>query len=165
MTTSTALRSLRSSLSQSHLAIRQFHSTPSWAEQFLDANAETFERVALDPAAKEKVVLVDFYADWCLPCRTLSPILHRLTEDMSVRTGSGSSLDLVTVNTDQQQELAMQYQIRSLPTVIAFKEGKPIDKFIGALNEAGVRQFLKNVLDGVYMAHTSNGYDNNTKKM
>jgi len=99
----------------------------------------------LDTAAKEKVVLVDFYADWCNPCRLLSPILLRLTEDTSVKTGSGSSLHLVTVDTDQQVDLAQKYQIRSLPTVIAFKGGKPVNQFIGALNETGVRRFLDKV--------------------
>jgi len=144
---SVTLHSLKSFLrrSQPHVAIQLFHSTPRRAEQFLNANKETFERVVLNAAAKEKVVLVDFYADWCNPCRTLSPILEHLTEDTSVKTGSGSSLHLVTVDTDQQLELAQKYQIRSLPTVIAFKDGKPVDKFIGALNEAGVRQFLDKV--------------------
>jgi len=99
----------------------------------------------LNTTAKEKIVLVDFYADWCNPCKTLTPVLKSLTVDASVKTGSGSSLDLVTVDTDQRYELAQKYQIRSLPTVIAFKGGKPVDKFIGVLNEVGVRQFLAKV--------------------
>jgi len=139
------LRSLKSSLrSQPRLAIRQFQSTPRRAEQFLNANEETFDRV-VNTSAKDNVVLVDFYADWCRPCQMLSPILCQLTEDKSVKTGSASSLQLVTVDTDQQFALAQKYQIRSLPTVIAFKEGKLVDKFIGALNEAGVREFLQKV--------------------
>jgi len=131
--------------SQPRLAIRQFHSTPRRAEQFLNVNEETFEKVVLNTTAKEKIVLVDFYADWCNPCKTLTPVLKSLTVDASVKTGSGSSLDLVTVDTDQRYELAQKYQIRSLPTVIAFKGGKPVDKFIGVLNEVGVRQFLAKV--------------------
>ncbi|KIM79668.1 hypothetical protein PILCRDRAFT_10161 [Piloderma croceum F 1598] len=75
----------------------------------------------------------------------LSPILQQLAEDASVKTGSGSSMDLVTIDIDQQTELGQKYEIRSLPTVIAFKAGQPVDQFIGALNEAGVRQFLEKV--------------------
>jgi len=145
-TLATVLGSLKSSLLlQPRLATRTFHSTWRRAEQFLNANEQTFARVVMNTAAKDKVILVDFYADWCNPCRQLSPILERLTKDTSVKTGSGSSLHLVTVDTDQNIGLAQKYQIRSLPTVIAFKEGRPVDKFIGALPEAGVLRFLEQV--------------------
>jgi thioredoxin 1 len=90
---------------------------------------KTFERIVLNTAAKDKVVLVDFYAEhvwnlqkrngsltlvlnsWCGPCKTLSPILQQLAEDASVKTGSGSSMDLVTVDIDQQIELGQKYQV------------------------------------------------------
>jgi len=130
---------------QPRLTARYFHATSRRAEQFLNANEETFAKVISNATAKHKVVLVDFYADWCNPCRILSPILEKLAEDSSIKTGSGSSIDLVTVDTDRQITLAQKYQIRSLPTVMAFKDGKPIEQFIGAQNEAGVRQFLRKV--------------------
>lgn len=134
---------------------------------------------------KGKVVLVDFYAEsvfycyqvyhrlmanafifdsWCQPCKILSPILMKLaTAEANEKTGAGAGIDLVTINTDEQGELAMQYEVRygamslsavqaadyngviqvsALPTVIAFKEGKPAQKFVGALPETGVRTFL-----------------------
>ncbi|KAH7889575.1 thioredoxin-like protein [Phlebopus sp. FC_14] len=106
---------------------------------------QTFEKVALNEDASNKVVLVDFYADWCGPCKMISPILEKLTADATVRTGSGRSLHLVTVDTDKEIELGHKYQIRSLPTVMAFKDGKPVDHFVGALNEADVRSFLERV--------------------
>ncbi|KAG6329819.1 hypothetical protein ID866_9270 [Astraeus odoratus] len=73
----------------------------------------------------------------------LSPVLEKLTRDPELRTGTGRSVDLVTINTDKQTELARHYSISSLPTVVAFREGKPIGQFMGALNEAGVKQFLQ----------------------
>lgn len=107
----------------------------------MNADEKTFEKVALNPA-NEKAVLVDFYADWCNPCKMISPILKKLTSDETVKTGSGRSLDLVTVDTDSEFDLATKYKVRSLPTVIAFKDGQKVDQFIGAMNEDCIRQFI-----------------------
>jgi thioredoxin 1 len=114
------------------------------AEQFLNANEETFEKVVLNAPAN-KIVLVDFYAVWCKPCDMLSPVLKRIADDPSARAGSGWPLDLVTVDIDQQLKLAQKYEVRSLPTVIAFKEGEPVDQFVGAQPESEVRLFLQTV--------------------
>lgn len=73
----------------------------------------------------------------------ISPVLQRLTVDPSLKTGSGRSVDLVTIDIEKQKELAQQYRITSLPTVVAFRDGSPADHFIGALNEAGIKQFLQ----------------------
>lgn len=86
--------------------------------------------------------MVDFYAEWCNPCKTISPLLEKLTSDDTVKTGSGRSLDLVTVDTDSHFILALKYMVRSLPTVIAFKDGRKVDQFVGALNESEIRQFI-----------------------
>lgn len=122
---------------------RQIHTSRICREQYLDATQETFTRVALNGSPSDKVVLVDFYADWCGPCRMISPILKKLTGDPSLKTGSGRSLDLVTIDTEKQMELAREYHIMSLPTVIAFKDGKPASQFIGALDETGIKRFLQ----------------------
>ncbi|KAI0929064.1 hypothetical protein AcW1_006113 [Taiwanofungus camphoratus] len=82
---------------------------------------------------------------WCGPCKMLSPILEKLTADPSVKSGSGRPVDLVTVDTDTETELAMKYKIRSLPTVIAFKDGEAVSQFIGGVPEASVRKFLQSV--------------------
>ncbi|KAJ7219558.1 thioredoxin-like protein, partial [Mycena pura] len=84
----------------------------------------------------DRLVLVDFYADWCGPCHTLSPILRKLTAERTA--GSGSQLDLVTLD----RQLTQPLQVRALPTVVAFRGGKPLDQFVGALNETGVAKFL-----------------------
>ncbi|OBZ75763.1 Thioredoxin Y, chloroplastic [Grifola frondosa] len=124
------------------VSTRSFHSTAHRHAHFLNANAETFQKAISN---KDNVVLVDFYADWCNPCKMLSPILEKLTTDTSVKSGTGRSLDLVTVDTEVEIELARKYQIRSLPTVIAFRDGQPVSKFMGALPEPSVRNFLAQV--------------------
>ena len=82
-------------------------------------------------------VLVDFWAQWCAPCRSLAPVLEKLVAD------SNGQLALAKVDTDACPELAGQFGIRSLPTVILFVEGKPVDQFSGALPESQIRQFLQ----------------------
>jgi len=129
-------RSMHTSL-QSRQLIRAFSSSMRWNEHFLNVNTDGFEKAISKERATNKVVLVDFYAAWCNPCK------EKLAEDTSVHSGSGRSIDLVTVDTDTEVELALQYSIRSLPTVIAFRDGEPISKFTGALPEEGVRKFLE----------------------
>jgi len=84
----------------------------------------------------ERPVLVDFWADWCAPCRQLMPILSRLAEEFR------GQFFLAKIDTEAEQALAAQFGIRSLPTVQLFKDGAPVDQFMGALPEAQIREFL-----------------------
>lgn len=124
---------------------RVFSSSARRAEHFLNADKSTFDKVTSPSHTADRVVLVDFYADWCGPCKTLSPILERVTADESVKSGSGLPLDLITVDTDAEVALAQQHKVRSLPTVVAFKDGQPVSQFIGALPEAQVRKFIESL--------------------
>lgn len=72
----------------------------------------------------------------------ISPVLKRLSDDPNVKSGSGKAIDLVTVDTDKHPDLAQEYSVSSLPTVIAFKDGKPASQFIGAMPEGSIRNFL-----------------------
>ncbi|KAF8263033.1 thioredoxin-like protein [Lactarius quietus] len=137
----TTTRFLRPSL----LSPRPFSTSRCRLEHFHGADEATFTRVTSATKTNDRVVLVDFYADWCGPCKMLSPILERLAGDVEMKTGSGRPIDLVTVDTDVHGALAQQYQVRALPTVVAFRGGEPVKQFVGALPEGGVRKFLEEV--------------------
>jgi len=121
---------------------RTFHASSNRHKHFLDVDAKTFAETIAE-RSKERVVLVDFYADWCGPCKVISPILEKLTAEGASKTGSGKELDLVTVDTDTEGELAAQHQVRALPTVLAFKDGKVVDQFVGAVPEGHLKAFIQ----------------------
>ncbi|TFK30193.1 thioredoxin [Coprinopsis marcescibilis] len=122
---------------------RGIHITHPRAILYVNADKKTFEQVT---ATNDRVVLVDFYADWCGPCRQLSPVIERLTKDLDT-SGSGLPLDLVKIDTETEdgQELARKYQVTALPTIVAFKEGKPANKFLGALPEHKIKEFVESL--------------------
>ncbi|KAH9066210.1 thioredoxin-like protein [Lactarius vividus] len=124
---------------------RSFSTSRCRFEQFHGADETTFSRVTSATKTNERVVLVDFYADWCGPCKALSPVLEKLAGEVETKTGSGRPIDLVTVDTDVHGSLAQKYQVRALPTVVAFRDGEPVKQFVGALPEGGVRKFLEEV--------------------
>ncbi len=97
--------------------------------------AENFQSIILE-GSFERPVLVDFWAEWCAPCRMLMPILAKLADEYRGR------FLLAKVDTEDQQALAAQLGIRSLPTVMLFESGRPVDQFMGALPESQVREFL-----------------------
>lgn len=100
-----------------------------------EANTQNFAQLVIQNS-RQVPVLVDFFADWCQPCKTLTPILSKLIDEYR------GAFILVKVNTDQNQALAAQLGVRSLPTVKLFKEGKIVDEFMGALPEVDIRKFL-----------------------
>lgn len=97
--------------------------------------AANFESVVID-GSFERPVLVDFWADWCAPCRMLMPILAKLADEYRGR------FILAKLNTEEERALAAQFGIRSLPTVQLFKDGRPVDQFMGALPESQIRELL-----------------------
>lgn len=105
----------------------------------IDANQASFSRDVIE-ASREAPVLVDFWAPWCGPCRVLGPILEKLEAEY------GGRFRLVKINSDENPELAAQFRVRSIPYVVAFIDGQPVDAFVGVLPEGQLRAFLGKLL-------------------
>ncbi|KAK4687404.1 hypothetical protein P7C73_g2723, partial [Tremellales sp. Uapishka_1] len=152
-----ALRFSRSIAStSSKLTQRTFSTSRPVRDHFLDANQEKFDEIARNESSA-KPILVDFFAAWCQPCRVLTPLLKGVTQP-------DSGFDLMTIDVDAHPELAAEYKISALPTVVAFKNGKVANKFgescgtslenerqqklrpgqstVGFKNEADIKKFL-----------------------
>jgi len=105
----------------------------------MDVTTATFQTEVLE-ASKSLPVVVDFWAPWCAPCRSLTPILEKVARDYAGR------VKVVKVNSDENQELSQSFSIRSIPNVIAFKDGRPAAQFTGAIPEGQVRAFFDKLL-------------------
>jgi putative thioredoxin len=95
----------------------------------------TFEQAVL-ARSNDLPVVVDLWAPWCGPCKTLGPILER------VIAGTGGAVELVQVNVDENPRVSAMFQVQSIPAVYAMRDGKVVDGFVGALPEAQVREFV-----------------------
>ena len=85
----------------------------------------------------EGKVLVDFYADWCGPCRMMSPIVEEIAKEL------GETVKVGKVNVDNNQELAIQYDVMSIPTIIIFENGKILNTFVGVRDKNELLEVLK----------------------
>lgn len=100
-----------------------------------DVTDATFQTDVLD-RSQDVPVVVDLWAEWCGPCRTLGPILERVVAE------TGGQVALVKVDIDSNPQVAAAFQVQSIPAVFAISQGKVVDSFIGALPEPSVRQFV-----------------------
>ena len=103
-----------------------------------DTTTKDFSNDVID-ASKDVPVLVDFWAPWCGPCKQLGPLLEKLVKK------AGGSICLVKMNIDEHPEVAAQLGVKSIPAVFAFKDGRPVDGFMGALPESQVKSFIERI--------------------
>ncbi len=111
------------------------------SEHALDVGLADFQQHVLEES-KHRPVVVDFWAPWCGPCKSLKPILEKLAAEY------GGKFLLAKINSDDNQELAARYGVRGIPSVKAFIDGEPVDEFSGALPEGEVRAFLNRLVPG-----------------
>lgn len=100
----------------------------------LTITEENFENEVLK---SEGVVLIDFYADWCGPCKMMSPVIDEIAKELEGNVKVGK------INVDNNQELAIKYDVMSIPTIIIFKNGMPVKSFIGVTNKQEIVDALK----------------------
>jgi putative thioredoxin len=109
------------------------------AAHAIDANNINFDSEVID-ASKSYPVVVDFWAPWCGPCKALTPVLEKLAAEY------GGRFKLAKVNSDENMELSAEFGVRSIPDVRAFKDGRMVAQFTGALPESKVREFIDRLL-------------------
>lgn len=100
-------------------------------KKFTTANFET------EVLQADKVVLVDFFADWCGPCKMMAPVVEQLAEELA-----GSAV-IGKLNVDENEEIAMKYSVMSIPTLIVFKNGQVVNKAVGVQSKDAIVKMLK----------------------
>ncbi|MGP1451066.1 MAG: thioredoxin [Wolinella sp.] len=103
--------------------------------KYIELNSTNFDEVV-----KSGVSLVDFWAPWCGPCRMVAPVIEELAADFEGKA------NICKVNTDEEQELAVKYGIRSIPTILFFKNGEIVDQMIGASSKQSFKDKLDSLL-------------------
>lgn len=101
--------------------------------EVLKVTSENFEKEVLQ---SDKIVLVDFYADWCGPCKMLSPVVDSVANE-------NADIKVVKVNVDNAQDLAIKYQVMSIPTLVVIKNGQEINRSVGVVSKSEIEEMVK----------------------
>jgi len=102
----------------------------------LQLNSTNFDALV----SEDKVTLIDFFADWCGPCKMQTPVLHRVADEYSDKMNFGA------LNVEEAQEIAVKYEVQSIPTLIIFKNGEVVKRAEGMKNESQLKEWLKEYL-------------------
>lgn len=103
--------------------------------KYIDLTADNFEATV-----NSGVSLVDFWAPWCGPCRMIAPVIEELAEDFEGKA------NICKVNTDEQQDLAVKYGIRSIPTILFMKDGEIVDQMVGATSKQALTEKINSLV-------------------
>ncbi len=101
--------------------------------EIINVTSENFEEEVLK---SDKPVLVDFYADWCGPCKMLSPIIESVAKE-------NETIKVVKINVDNAQDLAIEYQVMSIPTVVVIKDGQEVNRSVGVVSKSEILEMVK----------------------
>lgn len=118
---------------QNKITISQNDTNKEENMNVLEVTSESFEKEILK---SEKPVLVDFYADWCGPCKMLSPIVDQVAEE-------NGDIKVCRINIDKAEDLAIQYGIMSIPTLVVIKEGEEVSRNVGVIGKSEILEMLK----------------------
>ena len=101
--------------------------------EVLEVTSKNFEQEVLE---SEKTVLIDFYADWCGPCKMLSPIVEQVAQE-------NKDIKVVKINIDQEQDIAIKYEIMSIPTLVVIKNGNETNRSVGLIGKSDILELVK----------------------
>lgn len=101
--------------------------------EVLNVTSENFGEEVLK---SDKTVLIDFYADWCGPCKMLSPIIEAVANE-------NEDIKVVKINVDNAQDLAIEYQVMSIPTIVVIKDGQEVNRTVGVVSKSQIEEMVK----------------------
>ena len=123
-----------------------------------DGSTETFMQDVVE-ASKEILVLVDLWAPWCGPCKQLGPMIEKVVKDAK------GAVQLVKIDIDQNPQIAQSLQVQSIPAVFAFKDGQPVDGFMGALPESKIKEFVERHAGPIGPSPVEEAYQSGTEAL
>ena len=125
---------IENTLSDNNSKVAENHDKSKTTDSIIQGSSSNFDELVLN---SEKTVLVDFYGDWCPPCKMLAPIIEKVASE-----NANENLVFVRVNVDDENDLSNKYGIQSIPTLVLIKNGKEVDRSIGYIDKINIENFI-----------------------